>query len=300
MPGRPIRGYCCAAIVRLVAGDDRQPFVQGSGRLELARAIVAPENPLTPRVIVNRVWMHHFDYPLVSTPSDFGIRSDPPTHPELLDFLAARLRDGGWSLKDLHRQIMLSRVYRQASIDRPECREVDPENRLLWKMNRRRLEFEPLRDALLAVAGRLDLAIGGRTGDVTQPTFRRRALYGKIDRQDLPNLLRVFDIASPDQSSPGRSRTTVPQQALFLLNSPLAVEQAQALAGREELGSDDCQRIDSLYAILFGRPPSADEVEIGLRFVRDVQRDPSATEKIGPWQQYAQVLLLSNEFIYVD
>jgi hypothetical protein len=246
------------------------------------------------------VWLHHFDFPLVSTPSDFGVRSDPPTHPELLDHLAYRLRTGGWSLKELHRQIMLSSAYRQTSVDRPDCRAADPENRLLWRMNRRRLEFEPLRDTLLAVAGRLDTTIGGRAGDVTQASFRRRALYGKIDRQDLPNLFRVFDFASPDQSSPGRSRTTVPQQALFLLNSPLAVEQAQALAERITATSTEPQRVVDLYLILFGRPPSPEELQIGLRVVEAASRTPSEGTKLTPWEQYAQVLLMSNEFAFVD
>jgi hypothetical protein len=258
------------------------------------------KTPIVPRVLVNRVWQHHFGEGIVRSPDDFGVLGQAPTHPELLDYLAARLRDGGWSLKDLHRQIMLSNAYRQASLDRPDCRQLDPENQLLWRMNRRRLEFEPLRDSLLFVAGRLDTAIGGRVGDVTQASFRRRAMYGKIDRQDLPNLLRVFDIASPDQSSPGRSRTTVPQQALFLLNSPLAVEQAQALAGREEVAGNDVQRVTALYALLFGRPPTDDELDIGLRFVHAVEQDSSATVKILPWEQYAQLLLMSNEFVYID
>jgi hypothetical protein len=195
---------------------------------------------------------------------------------------------------------MLSNTYRQASVDRPDCRQVDPENQLLWRMNRRRLEFEPLRDSLLAVSGQLEGRIGGRVGDVTQTSFRRRALYGKIDRQDLPNLLRVFDIASPDQSSPGRSRTTVPQQALFLLNSPLAVEQAQALANRVASIPDGPQRVEALYALLFGRPPLDAERQIGLQFVESAGKDTAGPARISPWEQYAQLLLLSNEFIYVD
>ena len=267
--------------VRLVAGDQRQPFIQGSGRLELAQAIVAPDNPLTARVIANRIWMHHFDAPLVSTPSDFGIRSDPPTHPALLDYLAARLLTNGWSLKDLHRQIMASNTYRQASTNRPECKAADPENRLLWRMNRRRLEFEPLRDSLLAMAGRLDSSLGGRAGDVTSPAFHRRAIYGKVDRQDLPNLLRVFDFASPDQSSPGRSRTTVPQQALFLLNSPFAVEQAQALAARPEVAAaeGDAARITALYRLVLLRSPTADEISLGQAFFASAAAAPQESTK---------------------
>ena len=152
--------------LRVVAGRSRQPFTHGSGRLDLARAITAADNPLTARVIVNRVWMHHFGEPLVSTPSDFGTRSSPPTHPELLDDLADRLRKGGWSLKALHRLIMISATYQQASLDRPACRMVDPENRWLWRFPRRRLDLEAMRDTLLFVSGRLDQKMGGRPVDV--------------------------------------------------------------------------------------------------------------------------------------
>lgn len=287
--------------VKLIAGDSRQPFSQGSGRLELAQAIVSDDNPLTARVIANRLWLHHFDAPLVSTPSDFGIRSDPPTHPELLDYLAARLKARGWSLKDLHRQIVSSQTYQQSSLDRPDCRAADPENRLVWRMNRRRLEFEPLRDSLLAIAGRLDSALGGRVGDVTSTAFRRRALYGKIDRQDLPNLLRVFDFASPDQSSAGRSRTTVPQQALFLLNAPFVIEQAQALAARPEVAkaADGDAKIAALYRLAFNRPPTADELIIGRNFLSSAAA-PHDGIKLAPLEQYAQLLLLTNEVMYVD
>jgi mono/diheme cytochrome c family protein len=286
--------------VRLVVGDQRQPFRQGSGRWELAQAIVAPDNPLTARVIANRLWMHHFDAPLVTTPSDFGIRSDPPSHPQLLDYLAARLLTNGWLLKDLHRQIMTSNTYRQASSNRPECKAADPENRLLWRMNRRRLEFEPLRDSLLVIAGRLDSSIGGRAGDVTSPSFLRRAVYGKVDRQDLPNLLRVFDFASPDQSSPGRSRTTVPQQALFLLNSPFAIEQAQGLAARPEVAAaeSDAAKIAALYHLVFTRPPTAEELSLGQTFF--AMAAPQDAAKVSPLEQYAQLLLLTNEVMYVD
>ena len=146
--------------LRVVAGPGRRPFAHGSGRLDLARAITAADNPLTARVIVNRVWMHHFGEPIVSTPSDFGTRSAPPSHPELLDDLAARLQEDGWSLKTLHRRIMLSSVYQQASVDRPASRAIDPENRWLWRFPRRRLDLEAMRDTLLFVSGRLDPTMG--------------------------------------------------------------------------------------------------------------------------------------------
>jgi len=283
-----------------MAESERQPFVEGSGRLELARKIAAPDNPLTRRVIVNRLWMHHFGEPLVLSPSDFGVRSDPPTHPELLDWLAMRLLDDGWSLKSLHRRMVVSATYRQTSLDRPECRSADPENRLLWRANRRRLELEAVRDTLLALAGRLDGAMYGRPVELTKAPFpRRRAVYGYIDRQDLPNLFRVFDIASPDSSTPRRPRTTVPQQALFLMNSPLVIEQAQAVAAALPQGDsiDDGQRIAALYRTVLQRPPTSDEEAIGREFIAAAQ---GGDMKLSAWEQYAQLLLLTNEVMYID
>ena len=284
----------------VMAESERQPFVEGSGRLELARKIAAPDNPLTRRVIVNRLWMHHFGEPLVLSPSDFGVRSDPPTHPELLDWLAMRLLDDGWSLKSLHRRMVVSATYRQTSLDRPECRSADPENRLLWRANRRRLELEAVRDTLLALAGRLDGAMYGRPVELTKAPFpRRRAVYGYIDRQDLPNLFRVFDIASPDSSTPRRPRTTVPQQALFLMNSPLVIEQAQAVAAALPQGDsiDDGQRIAALYRTVLQRPPTSDEEAIGREFIAAAQ---GGDMKLSAWEQYAQLLLLTNEVMYID
>ena len=188
-------------------------------------------------MIVNRVWMHHFGEPLVSTPSDFGTRSTPPSHPELLDYLAGRLEDEGWSLKALHRLIVLSSTYQQSSFDRPDCRKVDPENRLIWHFPRRRLDLEAMRDTLLFVAGRLDGRMGGRPVDVAgDPPNRRRTVYGMVDRQSLPAMFRAFDFASPDQSAERRPRTTVPQQALYSMNAPFIIEQARALAARPGRG----------------------------------------------------------------
>ena len=285
----------------VLSEGQRQPFSDGSGRLELAQAIVSPANPLTRRVIANRLWMHHFGEPLALSPSDFGIRSDPPSHPELLDDLATRLLDSGWSLKALHREIVCSATYRQASIDRPDCRAADAENRLLWRMNPRRLELEATRDTLLFAAGELDAAMFGRPVELTKTPFpHRRAVYGFLDRQDLPNLFRVFDIASPDQSSPRRPRTTVPQQALFLMNSPFVVEQSRALAARPEVATatDDSARVTALYRLVLNRAPDSEELGIGRDFLIAAQSQPDA--KLAPQAQYAQLLLLTNEVMYVD
>ncbi|MEX1097952.1 MAG: PSD1 and planctomycete cytochrome C domain-containing protein [Planctomycetales bacterium] len=234
----------------IAAGADRQPFRDGSGRLEMAEAIVAPRNPLTARVFVNRVWLQHFGRGLVETPSDFGTRAEPPSHPELLDHLAAEFVAGGWSIKRLHRRILLSRTWRQASADRPDCRSIDPENRLLWRMNRRRLDLEALRDGLLAAGGALDSTLGGPSISLTDAPFTpRRTVYGFIDRQNLPGLFRTFDFASPDAHTPQRHLTTVPQQGLFLLNSPFVLEQAERAAGDGDVASSDDAESGSIACI---------------------------------------------------
>src|SRR5207249_5329061 len=263
-----------------------QPFQHGSGRLELAQAIASTSNPLTARVLVNRVWMHHFGAALVRTPSDFGLRSEPPTHPELLDYLAARFMAEGWSLKKLHRLIMLSSVYQQSSEDNPRCANLDPNNQLLWRMNRQRLDFEAMRDTLLAVAGRLDLTPGGHAVDITSEPFScRRTVYGYIDRQNLPALFRTFDFASPDSTSPQRFFTTVPQQALFLMNSSFVVQQAKRLVAREDFKAlpSEKQRIRFLYEQAFQRNPTAEEGNLARQFRRS-QQATQASPALTAWQ----------------
>jgi hypothetical protein len=287
----------------VLSGPDRKPFQQGSGRLELAQRIAAADNPLTARVIVNRVWLHHFGEGLVRTPSDFGLRSEPPTHPELLDYLASRLVKEGWSLKKLHRLITLSSTYQQSSNGAAEGQKSDPENRLLWKMNRRRLDFEATRDALLAAGGDMDLKIGGPSIDLlAQPFSRRRSVYGSIDRQNLPGLFRTFDLATPDTTSPQRHTTTVPQQALYLMNSPFVVEQAQRLMKRPEISgvADSTERVQRLYTILFGRPASAEEISLARQFLESKESSGSGPNKLKPWERFAQALLMTNEFVYID
>ena len=292
--------------LRILSGEHSTPFGPGSGRLDLARAITAADNPLTSRVIVNRVWMHHFGEPLVSTPSDFGTRSSPPSHPELLDDLAARLIQGGWSIKSLHRLIMLSSTYQQASLDRPDCHKIDPENRLLWRFNRRRLDLEAMRDTLLFLSGNLDVKMSGRPVDVVDdPKTTRRTVYGLVDRQSLPAVFRAFDFASPDQSSERRPRTTVPQQALFSMNAPLVIEQAKTLAARPEIatGSSSEAKIRALYRRVFARPPDQAELEAALRFLtpdQGTQNTSPTRSKLTPIEQLSQVLLMANELMFVD
>jgi len=271
-PGEEVPRRFLAAL----AGETRQPFTEGGGRLELGRAITSSENPLTARVWVNRVWMQHFGAGLVTTPSDFGRRSDPPSHPELLDWLAARFMSEGWSTKKLHRLILLSATYRQASDDRPEARAIDPDNRLIWKMNARRLDFEAMRDSLLAVSGRLDPRMGGPAEVLTsQPYCRRRSVYGFVDRLNLSGVLMSFDFANPTAHAPGRHFTTVPQQALFMMNSPFMREQGRGLAARLEAGATDA-RIRQLYRWVFGRAPTDVELTAGTRFLREAEHAQTA------------------------
>ncbi|HZN57430.1 MAG TPA: PSD1 and planctomycete cytochrome C domain-containing protein [Planctomycetota bacterium] len=247
------------------------PFEHGSGRLELAQAIASPGNPLTARVLVNRIWLHHFGTGLVRTPSDFGLRAEPPSHPELLDFLALRFVESGWSIKAIHRLILLSSAYRQSSEPSPEALHVDPDNRLLAHRTRGRLDFEALRDTLVAASGDLDLAVGGKPVEIlaAAPPTGRRTVYGLVDRQFLPGTFRVFDFANPDQHTPERHLTTVPQQALFLLNSPFLVERARAIVRRlerESVAATDA-RVRRLYGILFARAPSDREEAAARRFI---------------------------------
>ncbi|HZW29472.1 MAG TPA: PSD1 and planctomycete cytochrome C domain-containing protein [Isosphaeraceae bacterium] len=291
--GEPVPRRFLAAL----AGPRRAPFRDGSGRLELARAIASRDNPLTARALVNRVWMHHLGTPLVATPGDFGLRSQPPTHPELLDHLAAQFLKDGWSIKALHRRILLSAVYQQRSDDRAEARAVDPENALYWRMNRRRLDFEATRDALLAVSGRLDSRIGGPPmPSLTGPGANRRTVYGFIDRLNLPGLYRTFDFPDPNATSPRRDQTTVAPQALFLMNHPFAVDAARALIARPEVAAarDPDDKVNQLYRLIYGRAPGVDEVAMAREFL--------AGSAVGTdsWRALAQALLMANEFVFVD
>jgi hypothetical protein len=238
----------------------------------------------------------------VATPSDFGTRSEPPSHPELLDHLATRFVQGGWSLKKLHRAILLSTTYQQSSSGaadtRAEAATVDPENRLLWRANRLRLDFEAMRDTLLAVSGRLTQKLRGRPVDVAgDPQVADRTVYALVDRQGLPGLFRAFDFASPDQSVERRSRTMVPQQALFALNAPFMITQAKALAAAASDKGTPAARIADLYRTVFARAPLPEELEWSRSFASAL---PDSQSSLSNWEQLAQVLLASNELMYLD
>ncbi|WP_254513163.1 PSD1 and planctomycete cytochrome C domain-containing protein [Anatilimnocola floriformis] len=276
----------------ILAGPDRKPFQHGSGRLEMARAIIDPKNPLTPRVIVNRVWLHHFGAGLVRSPSDFGVRAELPSHPELLDWLTSRFLEDGWSLKKLHRRIMLSEAYQQSSqgpADRAalaKAQQVDPENRLLWRMNQRRLTFEELRDRLFAATGELKRTLGGKPSDLFTASFKRRSLYGNIDRQFLPATLRIFDFANPDLHISQRSDTTVPQQALFFLNDDIILRRAKALATRTAKTDSPEARVQQIFQAVYQRNATLEQVAAALALVNakeeESQQPISATA--ADWQ----------------
>jgi hypothetical protein len=276
------------------------PFTNGSGRLELARAIASADNPLTARVFVNRVWLQHFGAGLVSTPGDFGVRTEVPVQRDLLDYLAATFMENGWSTKQLHRLIVLSATYQQSSDVSAKNLAADPENQYLHHMNRRRLDFESLRDTLLAVSGTLDAQVGGLPVDLgADPAPTRRTVYALIDRQNLPGVFRTFDFANPDVSNQGRFYTTVPQQALALMNSPFVIEQARKLVQREEIvrAKSEKDKIESLYQLVWQRPAQSSEVRQAEQFLALQSADKAS---LTPLEKYAQVLLLSNELMFVD
>jgi hypothetical protein len=264
----------------VLSGDDREPFSNGSGRLELAQSIADRENPLTARVFVNRIWAQLFDRPIVGTPSDFGTQGNAPTHPELLDYLAWRFMEGGWSTKSLLREIMMSDTYQQSSDLRADGEAVDAENKLLWRQNRRRLSFEAMRDSLLAAAGNIDLTVGGLpTNVVKMPFSNRRTVYAEVDRHALPAMFRIFDFATPNEHTPMRFETTVPQQALYLMNSPFVTEQARNAVAQNTVATVESpeERVRALYHSVLRREPTKKELALGVMFVKgqDVaQRQP--------------------------
>ncbi|MDF1853053.1 MAG: PSD1 and planctomycete cytochrome C domain-containing protein [Verrucomicrobiales bacterium] len=282
-----------------VAGKDPSSFQDGKRRLGLARAIVDPENPLTRRVLVNWVWQHHFGKGLVRTPDDFGTRGDPPTHPELLDFLAERFLEDDWSLKKLHRRLMLTTAYRQASKANPAAHEKDPDNHLLWRMPIRRLSLEEMRDSLLAVSGELteNSPRGGKPfeekGNEVVP---RRSVYAFLNRDVISPLVATFDGADPSACTVERPETTVPQQTLFALNSDFIQDRARIFAllpGIREAPSDE-ERVARLYQRALSRPPEKEEIATALHFV-----DQAADRSAG-WEEFAHALLASNEFHFLD
>jgi hypothetical protein len=297
------------------------PDTAESGRLQLARWLTDPHNPLTARVMVNRIWQHHFSQGLVRTPSNFGKQGRPPTHPELLDYLAARFVEGQWSIKKMHRLIMLSRTYQMASPHDRHGADVDPDNLWLSHFERQRLDAESIRDALLFVGGRLDRSMGGphpfppqnQWGFTQHAPFQavyetnRRSVYLMTQRIRRHSFLALFDGADPNSSTAGRTVTTVPTQALFFMNNSLVHEQATHLADRllrEQ--TTDCGRVRLAYLLALGRPPTAEEQRQAELYVQEFSAEwkragtPAAQPAVLAWASFARILYSSNEFVYVD
>jgi cytochrome c553 len=276
------------------------PFREGSGRRELAEAIVTDAAPLAARVIVNRVWRHHFGRGLVTTPSNFGTQGERPSHPELLDNLAARFVAAGWSLKWLHREIMLSAAYQQSSVSEARKVAIDPDNVLLARMMPRRLEVEAWRDAVLSVTGELTTALGGPPADLSATTNVRRTLYGTVKRRELDDLLRLYDFPDPVTHAATREATITPLQQLFVLNAPFLHARSAALVARlnrEGPGGTE-QRVTWLTQKLFGRPAETSEIQTVQSFLE--QSQAAGVEPNEAWREYCHALLTSNEFMFID
>jgi hypothetical protein len=270
----------------IVLAKDAGDFKNGSGRLELAEKIFTDAASLSSRVIVNRVWGWHFDKHLVGTPSDFGVQGLQPTHPELLDDLSARFIASGWSLKWLHREMMLSATYRQSSKPRAAEMEIDPTNQLLWRMNPRRMDIEAYRDALLQASGKLDLTMYGPSqADVDEGV--RRTVYASISRARSNDVMKLYDVPAPLAHIPMRQPTLNPLQALFVMNSSFVQEQARALADQVASHATADAKIQLLYRKIFARDATADEMALGVRYL-------GAADVAG----YAQALLSTNEVIF--
>ena len=271
----------------------RIPFTRGSGRLDLADAIASSHNPLTARVWANRVWMHHVGESLVENPSDFGLRTPRPVQHRLLDYLAATLVRSGWKTKPLHRLIMTSAAYQRASrwdnVDQfRKQSQRDPANQFLWRGHRRRLDLEQMRDSVLMVSGQLDLTMYGRPGAINDLEFRRRTIYTFAERQNIPDVVSTFDAANPDSSTARRVFTTVPQQALFAMNSPF-MDRAARLIADQSGDRNVAERLNWVFTVILGRKPTADELAMGTEFVKN-----------GSWKQMAHILLMTNEMMFID
>jgi hypothetical protein len=282
--------------LKVLTQNEPKSFTQGSGRLELAEAIADPNNPLTARVIVNRVWSIFFGRGLVATPSNFGQLGSLPSHSELLDDLAVRFMENNWSIKWLVRELVLSSTYQQNSqiISRNEL--IDPTNIYLWRMNRRRLSVEQWRDSILAASNNLDRR-GGESLELTDAKNVRRTIYGRISRKKLSDILIQFDYPDANVHSAKRSDTTTAIQKLFIINSSFMVEQAKGLAKRitGDSSATDLTHIQSTYALLYNRQPTREETDLGLAFLR------LPTEgKLTRWEQYSHALLAANEMMFVD
>ncbi len=303
--------------LQIIAGEHQTPITQGSGRLELAKWLADPKNPLTARVMVNRIWQYHFGEGLVRTPNNLGKLGERPTHPELLDYLAKRFIEDGWSIKKMHRLLMLSSAYQMSSRITKEQIDGDPTNRLFSRFNRRRLDVEEIRDGLLAIDGSIDLTTGGtlQTGFGTDgensqarlsmdpSTSKRRTVYLPLRRSNLPSLLNLFDFGDATTPSEGRVSTNVAPQALFMMNSKFIADRSRQLARKLEAAEpSDRGRIVYAYEWLLDRKPSEQEIQELLEYVRSARKIAAQSPGLNwtAWQSLCRILISSNEFIYVN
>jgi len=298
--------------LEILSRGNRKQYTEGSGRLQLAQEIATPDNPLTARVLVNRVWGWHTGAPLVDTPSDFGVRTPEPVQIDLLNWLATSFIESGWSIKALHKLIVLSNTYQQSSKPNQKSVAADSENTLWHHFPSERLDFESMRDTLLEVSGNLDRTMGGVQQDILDPASNRRTVYSFFDRSEPPGVFRTFDHPSPNATASARFETIVPQQALFLMNSPFTIRQARILADR--IGKEEANirsRINRFYQVVFQREGTKEELQTGVEFISNAEAykesmagnsstDPEAKEPLSSWGLYAQALLLSNELMFVD
>lgn len=307
-----------------VLGGDKQPPIDDkrSGRLELAQWLTRPENPLPARVAVNRIWQEHFGAGLMQTPDNWGLLGDRPSHPELLDWLAATFIADGWSMKKLHRRLLLSNTYQMSSANNAKALVSDPDNRLLWRMNLQRLDAESFRDAMLAVAGKLDTKMGGtllmtgdndyvtndQSGNAAQYDKPRRSVYLPVIRNALFDMFQAFDFGDPSSPHAKRASTTVAPQALYVLNSPFALDVSQAFANAllAQSSVSDAERVKQAYLKAFGRPPSPAESERATAYIAKysarlapMEPDSDKRRKMA-WKSFCQILFGSNEFIYLN
>ena len=309
--------------LRVLGGDTLPADTNGSGRLELADWLTRSDNPLTARVMVNRIWQHHFGNGLVRTENDFGTRGRPPKHPQLLDWLAATFIENRWSIKTLHRMIMLSDIYQRSSGEHPEAAAADPDNKLLARFPRRRLDAESIRDAMLALSGQFDRSRGGphpfpeltRASFTQHNPFRgryatdRRSVYLMTARLKRGPLLALFDGADTNASTPKRSVTTVPTQALFMMNNPLVHRLSEGFAGRLLAGGqDDRSSIEMAFQMALARPPVQEETDEAVEFLGQYRQqlidagtgEDQDESQLKIWTALARSLFARNEFVYID
>jgi hypothetical protein len=300
----------------IVAGEDQQPVASGSGRLELANWLASPGNPLTARVMVNRIWQWHFGEGIVRTSSNFGKMGERPTNPELLDYLARRFVEGGWSVKKMHRLILLSSAYQMSSAATDRKAEQDPENLLLSRFSRRRLAVEEIRDGLLAIGGSLDLEMGGtmQSGfgtdgensndrlSIDPTSVTRRMVYLPLRRSNLPTLLNLFDFGDATIPQDKRPLTNVAPQALFMMNSEFVAGRARNVAQSllDEADLSESARIERAYLRMLNRRPDAEEIDTGLSYLAGLKNRFGSMSNLDAWQSLCRILIASNEFVYVD